>query len=300
MEVQNKCLKCKSYVEYLQVSGTILLIITKVVVGIFGNSTGLLASAIHSSASLINSISMYIFKKWGGKPANQNYPYGYGKIEYISAAMSSGALILLSLYLFFINLKSLIFNMSGITTGIGIIAPSYTIIPVIIICILIDEMGFYYHQCVGQHFENNTILSNAWVFRTDSISLVVVFLGVLATIFGYIGADKIVALMVLAFVIFTCSKLFIEAVTCLMDKSIPEYQIQKIRSALTGISTLGLAFKLTKVRARLNGQSIFVDVEIKMDKHDTVSHLNQAAEKIKEKVFEVNSEVSHVNVEYSV
>ena len=67
----------------------IVLVIAKLLAGIAGHSYALVADAIESSTDIFSSLVV-----WGGlrittRPADEQYPYGYGKAESLAAAVVS-------------------------------------------------------------------------------------------------------------------------------------------------------------------------------------------------------------------
>jgi len=70
--------------------------VMKFVVGIMTGSMGILSEAIHSALDL-GAAGLTLFAvKVGDKPADDDHPYGYGKIESISALIETGLLFLTS------------------------------------------------------------------------------------------------------------------------------------------------------------------------------------------------------------
>src|SRR5271170_4198821 len=67
----------------------IVLVIVKLLAGIAGHSSALVADAIESFTDIFSSLVV-----WGGlrittRPADEEYPYGYGKAEALAAAIVS-------------------------------------------------------------------------------------------------------------------------------------------------------------------------------------------------------------------
>ncbi len=67
----------------------IVLVIVKLLAGIAGHSSALVADAIESFTDIFSSLIV-----WGGlrittRPADEEYPYGYGKAEALAAAIVS-------------------------------------------------------------------------------------------------------------------------------------------------------------------------------------------------------------------
>src|SRR3954454_22249659 len=66
-----------------------VMVAVKLLAGILGNSYALIADAIESSTDIFSSLIV-----WGGlrvttRPADEDYPYGYGKAETLAAAVVS-------------------------------------------------------------------------------------------------------------------------------------------------------------------------------------------------------------------
>lgn len=71
------------------VIAAVFLTILKLVVGLITGSLGILAEAAHSLLDLVAAAITYLAVRVSGKPADQDHPYGYGKVENFSAATST-------------------------------------------------------------------------------------------------------------------------------------------------------------------------------------------------------------------
>ncbi len=66
---------------YFSIFGNISLAIVKALSGIFGNSYALIADAIESTTDIFASLLVWWGLSYAQKPADQNHPYGHGRIE---------------------------------------------------------------------------------------------------------------------------------------------------------------------------------------------------------------------------
>lgn len=71
----------------LSLASNVCLAIIKGLAGVFGNSYALIADAIESSVDAFSSVLMFIGLHFSAKPADENHPYGHGKIEPLLAFM---------------------------------------------------------------------------------------------------------------------------------------------------------------------------------------------------------------------
>src|SRR5690554_5197775 len=75
--------------------GNILLTLAKMVAGIVGHSTAMVADAAHSASDIISSLVVYVSLKIAKKPADREHPYGHGKAESL-ATVAVGIFLLLA------------------------------------------------------------------------------------------------------------------------------------------------------------------------------------------------------------
>ncbi len=66
---------------YFSIAGNIILAITKALAGFLGNSYALIADAIESTTDIFASFLVLLGLRYAKKPADDNHPYGHGKIE---------------------------------------------------------------------------------------------------------------------------------------------------------------------------------------------------------------------------
>lgn len=66
---------------YFSIAGNTTLALIKGVAGIFGNSYALIADAIESTTDIFASLLVLLGLKYASRPADENHPYGHGRIE---------------------------------------------------------------------------------------------------------------------------------------------------------------------------------------------------------------------------
>src|SRR6516225_6263528 len=70
-----------------------MLTAVKLVAGLVGNSYALVADAIESSTDIFSSLVVWAGLRVTQRPADEEYPYGYGKAEALAAAVVSCVLL---------------------------------------------------------------------------------------------------------------------------------------------------------------------------------------------------------------
>src|SRR5580700_1247658 len=66
----------------------------KLAAGLLSGSLGVLSDAAHSGLDLVGSALTFFSVRVSGKPADEDHPYGHGKIENLSAFVETGLMVI--------------------------------------------------------------------------------------------------------------------------------------------------------------------------------------------------------------
>ncbi|NMF06757.1 cation diffusion facilitator family transporter [Clostridium beijerinckii] len=69
------------------------ILILEIVIGLFLNSIAITADAFHNLTDALSSLVTIFSFKLANRPADDKHPFGYGRIEYITALLFSGAIL---------------------------------------------------------------------------------------------------------------------------------------------------------------------------------------------------------------
>ena len=82
----------------------------KLLVGLLTNSLGILAEAAHSGLDLVAALTTYFAVRLSDKPADQEHPFGHGKIENLSALFETVLLLVTSGWIIYQAIQRLFFH----------------------------------------------------------------------------------------------------------------------------------------------------------------------------------------------
>ncbi len=172
----------------------IFLSIIKIIAGILGGSSALIADGVHSFSDLSTDLVAVVGNYLSKKPADEKHPYGHGKIEYITS-------IIISLVILFLGL-SIIYE----APKKEIVIPSLIVAFVSFITVILKFLLSRYIIKKGKEYKNNILLASGYESSTDVISSIVVLISVLLmqlgnifSIFKY--ADMIATILVGLFIL---------------------------------------------------------------------------------------------------
>lgn len=255
---------------YFSLLGNILLAIIKGVTGVIGNSYALIADAIESTSDIFSSLLVLIGLKYAKKPADENHPYGHGKIEPL---MTFIVVVFLVASAIIIAYKSII----NIQTPHKV--PETWTLYILGIIILWKEISYRVVIRNSQKTNSSSLKADAWHHRSDALTSIAAFIGILiAVIFGngYESADDWAALLASMIIIYNAYKIFRPALGEIMDEHRYDDLIDDIRKvSMTVPGVLGTE----KCYIRKAGMHHHVDLharvngEISVTKGHEISHV---------------------------
>ncbi|MBF0350125.1 MAG: magnetosome biogenesis CDF transporter MamB [SAR324 cluster bacterium] len=247
------CKQCRTEQGIHSFLVNLFMALFKGVLGVLTGSAALVADGLHSSADVI-ATSVTMVSVWiSGKPASKSYAYGYGNIQFISAAIVGMILLLGALYLF---VNATINIVSGL-----IESPNMLAVIGAIVSITMNQLLFHYQKCVGQENNSPAIMSNAWDNRSDALSSAAVLFGIIVAVLGFPIADPLAAIAVSLVIVKIAVELLIDAVNGLMDHSpdITElHEVYRVAESIEGVRGI------SSLKMRRHGEITLVDIGIKV------------------------------------
>ncbi len=257
-----------------------LLVIMKIFFGYWGNSDALVADGYHSMSDFITDVIVIVFVAASYKKADSGHPYGHGKFETI-------ATVLIGLILFIVG--AAIGYAGGIKLASalnGEILPQPDILTlyIAIVSIALKEFCYRYTLTYGKKLNSSALIANAWHHRSDAISSVATVVGVSFAIFlgmGWRIMDPIASILIAIMICVSAIKIAMPSVKELLEVSLPEEDVDKLRGIITSVPGV---LKVHNLRARMNGHSCIVDVNIHINPDITVRAGHRIATEVEQKL----------------
>jgi cation diffusion facilitator family transporter len=254
-------------------SSNVLLAVTKIVIGILGNSYALLADGIESTLDIFSSVVVLGSIKISSMPADENHPYGHGKAESLAAMTVSLVLLMAGIG---IAIKSVLEIMQPHHT------PAFFTLIVLVGVIIIKETLFRFIFSVGESVDSLSLRTEAWHHRSDALTSAAAFIGISIAIIGgkgYERADDWAALAASGIIIFNGVSMLNYAVKEIMDYAPnPETEdtIRSIAGRIAGVAAI------EKCRVRKSGLNLFVDIHVEVNGQMQVHKAHAIAHEVKD------------------
>ena len=258
---------------------SMVLAAVKVIAGILGNSYALIADGIESMLDIMSSMVVWGSLRIAAQPANEQYPFGYGKAEPLAALVVATALLGAAVGITIQSIRE-------IQTPHHIPAP-FTL--VVLICVVVTkEVMFRALSRTGAAIGSKAMQTDAWHHRSDSLTSIAAFIGISIALFmgkGYESADDWAAVFAACVIAFNGVRLFRSALREILDVSPPPELIAEIRRIAASVPEV---IELDKCRVRSSGLSLFIDLHVVVDGTLTVARGHEISHRVKDALLASN------------
>jgi cation diffusion facilitator family transporter len=253
-----------------------ILAAVKILGGILGHSYALIADGIESMLDILSSLVVWGSLRVSVQPANERYPYGYGKVEPLSALVVATALLAAAVGISIQSIRE-------------IYTPHHTPAPftlaILVGVIITKEVMFRTLFRTGASIGSKAMQVDAWHHRSDSITSVAAFIGISVALFagdGYEAADDFAALVAALVIAFNGTRLFRAAWREVLDAAPPGDTVEAIRSTAAAVD--GVA-AIDKCRVRKSGLGMFVDIHVMVDGTMSVRDGHALSHQVKDRLI---------------
>jgi len=269
----------------------LVLSVTKLAGGFFGQSQALIADGLHSLSDLASDAMVFVAAKHASEEADEEHPYGHARFETIATVALAVLLVIVGLGIAYDAIVSLV-------TDEVISKPDLFTLWIAGFSILSNEGLYHYTKLVGTRIRSKLLLANAWHHRSDAVSSIVVLIGIAGTQLNMPKLDAYAAIVVAVMIARIGFKLGYDSVQELVDASLEPELVDKIRQKI--LSHEGVR-ELHMLRTRRLGHHAHVDVHILVAPRLSVSeghHISETVEKmLKDSFDDINDITVHIDPE---
>lgn len=243
-----------------------VLIVLKLLAGIFGRSSAMLADAVHSLSDFITDIMVIVFVHIAGKPSDKDHDYGHGKYETLGT-------LIIGVLLFLAGIGLMIGGIGKIAGSLkGEVLPSPTMfaLAIAVVSIISKEWLYRYTVRKGRQLDSQAVVANAWHHRSDAISSI----GTLAGIGGAMALggnwrilDPIAAVVVSIFIVKSGYDIIRPCLNELLEASLSDEQECEIIGIIESVPGIEGVHRLWTRRV---GNAVAIDAHALMDGRQTL------------------------------
>lgn len=271
--------------SYLSILGNMLLAIIKGLTGIFGNSYALIADAIESTTDVFASLLVLFGLKYSSRPADENHPYGHGRVEPLITFAVVGFLIISATIIAY---ESIAHIRTPHQTP-----EAYTLI-VLGAIVITKELFYRIISKRGKETKSSSLKADAWHHRSDAITSLMAFIGIsIAVLFGegYETADDWAALFASAVILYNAYLILRPALGEIMDEHVYDDMVKEIR--LISGKVPGV-LETEKCFIRKTGMTFHVDLHVIVQGDLSVKKGHEIAHNLKNRLLKEMPEIADI------
>jgi cation diffusion facilitator family transporter len=257
----------------------------KIMVGAATGSLGILAEALHSALDLVAAFMTYVAVRISAKPADEDHPYGHGKVESFSALIETVLLVATSVWIIYEAVERLLVHTVHID-------PNVWAFVVMAFSIVVDYSRSRALKRAARKYQSQALEADALHFSTDIYSSAVVIFGLALVRLGagtpyaawLAKADAIAAFVVALIVLWVSIRLGKETIDVLLDHA-PSGLAERIAAEAQRIEGVLLC---SKVRLRPVGPLLFADLTIGISRVASLSQAHEIASRVETRLRDLH------------
>jgi cation diffusion facilitator family transporter len=246
--------------KVLLVEGSVNLVVmlSKLSIGLMTNSTAIVADSIHSLADIANNIIAWFTIKVSESPADEDHHYGHQKFEQIAVLVLASLLTIVAFEVITEAFSRFGQPVEQSIIGLGVMVG----VLIVNICLTVWQRGW------AKRLHSQILKADASHTLSDVLTTIVVIFGWQFAAQGYYWLDPIFAIIVSCMIFYMAFKLFCSAVPILVDYS--DVDRHKLAEALGHLSKVN---KIVRVRVRQTSNGREADIIAKVNPDLTVTEL---------------------------
>ncbi|HAR42232.1 MAG TPA: cation transporter [Bdellovibrionales bacterium] len=263
---------------------TTVLTAIKFVVAFISGSVGVLSEAIHSLLDLISAGLSFFTVQHAIKPADEDHPFGHGKIETLSSLFET-VLLLVAAGLIINEGIDQLRNPRELTYAWAAIA-------VILISLIASYWAYRHNLRAAQNTDSSALHVNALHFLSDVVASIGVLVGLILIKFtGWNIIDPVMAFLVAGYISFISIKQLIHALRELSDGPLPEAEMAQIHAIIHSYadkkSVGGFAMEAHDLRTRKSGAHRHIDYHLVVCGHMSVDESHAICDEMELKISQL-------------
>ncbi len=259
----------------------------KFIVGALAHSSAMLSDAVHSASDVLSTVVVIVGIRAAGKQSDREHPYGHERYECVAS-------ILLAVFLALVGVGIGISGIQTISSGMDTLAvPGMAALIAAGISIAVKEWMFHFTRRRAKQINSGALMADAWHHRSDSLSSIGAFVGILGARLGVKVLEPIACIAIAALIVWAAWQILKDAIDKMVDRAGPEELTKRIDHVIR--QQQGVE-RVDDIKTRLFAARLYVDVEIAADGRLPLAEAHGIAEAVEDAVECTFPEVKHCMV----
>lgn len=264
----------------------LFLSVSKVIAGVFGKSSALIADGIHSFSDLMTDGVAIFGDRYALKPADKEHPFGHGKVEYLTCLVIGAVVLALGLEVIFSAYQE------------NIIIPNRLVIWVSLFTIFLKFLISRYLLKVGYKQNSEILISSGKESSTDVISSVFVLLsGILMQFtdtYPMLKYSNFIATIIVGILIVHTGFCVIkENVSFIIGKQEDNNKLEAMIDLIAHEEKVDQVDNLAVIK---NGPYFQITGEVSMDENLSLKEVHSIVENLEQKLRDLDERAKYITI----
>lgn len=235
------------------------------------SSVSLLASLVDSLLDIGASLTNLIVVRYALQPADKEHAFGHGKAESL-AALAQAMFISGSAIFLLLNGVERYFKPQDLSSPeLGVWVSG--------IAIILTSGLVLYQRFVVQKTQSKAIQADSLHYQTDLLMNIAIMIALALSWYGYKQADAIFAVGIGLYILYSAVRMAYDAVQLLLDRQLPEEEIQLIEKAALSVNgVLGVH----QLRTRMSGPLRFIQLHIELEDNLSLAKAHKISDEVED------------------
>ena len=265
-----------------------ILSIGKVAAGIIAGSGAMISDGVHSASDVFSTIIVIIGFNIAHKESDEKHQYGHERFECIAAIILAAILLATGIGIGLSGINKIIAGIEG-----NLAAPGSLALIAAVISIVVKEWMYWYTRAAAIKINSGALKADAWHHRSDALSSVGSFIGILGARIKFPILDPIASIIICLLIIKVAYDIFKDSIYKLIDASCDDETINKIKDVI--LEQEGV-IQLDSLKTRVFGSRIYADIEISAYGKQSLEDAHNIAQKVHDEVEENIPMIKHCMV----
>lgn len=266
----------------------VALTVFKIIAGIIGKSYAMISDAVHSASDVFSTFIVIIGVKIASKKADRKHPYGHERFECVAAILLA---VLLGITGALIGIGGIQRIANGSYTSASL--PTTLALIAAIVSVVVKEGMFWVTNGAAKKIHSGALRADAWHHRSDALSSIGSFIGILFSMLGFPIMDSVAAIVISLLILKAAVGIFKESIDKMTDEACDKITERGLKELIVGIDgVLGL----DSLKTRKFGDRLYVEVEISADGSLSLFDAHAIADKVHDEIEFHFPSVKHCTV----
>lgn len=276
-------------VSGVSIAVNLLLSLFKLLAGIVAHSGAMISDAIHSASDVGSTFVVIVGVNLSSKKSDKEHQYGHERMECVSSIILSGLLLATGIGIGMSGIENIIKS----TSGASIAIPGTLALIAAVVSIVVKEWMFWYTRSAAKKINSGALMADAWHHRSDALSSIGAFVGILGARLGYPILDPIASIVICVMIAKASIDIFRDAIDKMVDHSCDAKTEESMKREILKVPGVR---RVDLLKTRLFGSKMYVDIEIAADGNISLFDAHDIAENVHHTIENKFKDVKHCMV----